>query len=337
MARFFRTRAGGDPLSVDPLAASDLSHRGRSWDPAVGGPFEPGRQWSARPESRRRRLRLAFATSVAALVAVVAIVAIPASKTSTEPVATARAHRVKGSPDTSRDVNTAEEATASEGPRVLDVTTDGYDPNGFDGNSAPPVGFPVYPLPAYVGAPQPTRRVAAVGDSLLFFVGFFEHWALWPRPGWAISVQAAPGSRWKDWLGDMQQVAQMRPDVVLFEIGTNSARDEQGWGPDDSWMFNYSLDRTDHIGCRLLVVPYAGPTAQPYARSGMARAAREYRAEAARRRGIRIVAWDLVAGGHPEYFVDGVHQTDVGRHVYGQMISRALDRACAGPRGSDLT
>lgn len=241
---------------------------------------------------------------MAVLVVGVAMAVVPASKTGTE--------------------------------RLSSGAGDGYDPKGFNINTAPPAGYPVQPLPPYVGAAHPSRRVAALGDSLLFFVALLDPDVLRPRPGWAVSAQTAAGSRWKDWAADIDQVARMRPDVALFELGTNSAKDQQGWGPDDSAMFHRYLDRTDDISCRLLVIPYVSPAAPPYAQRGMARAARDYRSEAVRRKGVRVVAWDTVARGHPEYFADGTHHTEVGRHAFGQLISRALDRACAGPPGRDL-
>ena len=154
-----------------------------------------------------------------------------------------------------------------------------------------------------------------VGDSILFdmTLGNTSFYVRQPA-GYAARVDGKPGATTADWLPSVQKyAAQDVPERLIVELGTNEARDADGWTEADADAYRALVEAAPDRTCITAVLPAAGPAAPASVRVELARAAGDIADIVAEQRAHHVADFATFLADHPSWVeADGIHLVDTG-------------------------
>jgi lysophospholipase L1-like esterase len=187
-------------------------------------------------------------------------------------------------------------------------------------------------MPQYQGK---GTRVAVIGDSITAHATTRVQAEL-NAAGYAYSVLGTPSINMRDARKPLVQAAvATRPDVLVVELGINSARD--GWTSGDITDMVRILGDVASVPCVVWVIPDAldhsyydnQGTSAPTLHGRIL----QFKASLDKRVGtypnVHVAYWGDVERTHPEWYNgDGLHHSDAGKRAYGRYVRAQVDALC---------
>ena len=154
-----------------------------------------------------------------------------------------------------------------------------------------------------------------IGDSILFDMtlgntSFYVH----QPAGYAARVDGKPGATTADWLPSVEKyAAQDVPERLIVELGTNEARDADGWTEADADAYRTLVEAAPDRSCVVGVLPAAGPAASATVRRELRDAAEDIAEIVGERPAHHLADFATFLADHPGWVeADGIHLVDTG-------------------------
>ncbi len=154
-----------------------------------------------------------------------------------------------------------------------------------------------------------------VGDSILFDMTLGNTMFYVHQPaGYAARVDGKPGATTADWLPSVQKyAAQDVPERLIIELGTNEARDADGWTDADAEAYRTLVEAAPARTCIVGVLPAAAPAASIEVRQELAAAAADIADIVSERPRHQLAPFATFLADHPTWVEpDGIHLVDSG-------------------------